>query len=175
VSEDFGELVGPLDTAMVVITTAAADERAGCLVGFHSQCSIDPPRYAVWLSKANHTYRVVLHAGHLAVHLLTADDVDVAEHFGTQSGDDTDKFADIEWDAGPDGVPLLRRLPHRLVLRRHTLLDDGSDHVCLVGVPVAVHGAEPFTPLRLSDVSHLDAGHGVEERPVPPTERSGDD
>jgi flavin reductase (DIM6/NTAB) family NADH-FMN oxidoreductase RutF len=173
-SEDFGELVGPLDPAMIVVTTAARDERAGCLVGFHAQCSIDPPRYVVWLSKANHTYRVVLHAGHFAVHLLTEDDADVAEHFGTQSGDDVDKFAGIDWDAGPDGVPLLRRLPHRLVLRKHTVLDDGSDHLCLVGVPVAVQGAGSFPPLRLSSVVHLDAGHRAEERPVPATERRAD-
>ena len=31
---------------MVVVTTAQGDERAGCLVGFHAQSSIEPPRYA---------------------------------------------------------------------------------------------------------------------------------
>ena len=27
---------------------------------------------------------------------------------------------------------------------------------------------EPFVPLRLSDVEHLEAGHAAEERPAPP-------
>ena len=48
------------------------DYRAGCLVGFHSQSSIDPRQYAVWLSKANHTYPVALRSELFAVHFLTA-------------------------------------------------------------------------------------------------------
>ena len=80
---------------MVVVTTAVAGERAGCLVGFHAQSAIDPQRYCVWLSKANHTYRVALRSTHLAVHFLTEDDLEVAEHFGTLTGDDVDKFEGI--------------------------------------------------------------------------------
>ena len=67
----FGE---HLDPALVVITAADGAERAGCLVGFHSQCSIGPDRYAVWLSKANHTYRVGMLAEVFAVHFLGAED-----------------------------------------------------------------------------------------------------
>ena len=40
------------------------------MVGFHSQCSVDPGRFAVWLSKANHTYGVALRAEVFAVHFL---------------------------------------------------------------------------------------------------------
>ena len=43
-------IVAGLDAAMVVVTVAVGDERDGCLVGFHSQSSIDPRRYVVWLS-----------------------------------------------------------------------------------------------------------------------------
>ena len=53
---DFDALVAVLDAAVVVVTAADGDDRDGCLVGFHSQCSIDPPRYAVWLSRANRTF-----------------------------------------------------------------------------------------------------------------------
>ena len=96
-----------LDAPMVVVTTAVAGERAGCLVGFHAQSAIDPQRYCLWLSKANHTYRVALRSTYLAVHFLTADDLDLAEHFGTRTGEDDDKFVDLATQDGPDGVPLL--------------------------------------------------------------------
>ena len=113
-----------------------AGERAGCLVGFHAQSAIDPRRYCVWLSKANHTYRVALRSTHLAVHFLTQDDVEVAEHFGTLTGDDVDKFAGLDVRTGPDGVPLLERCPNRLTLRRTVLMDEGGDHLCVAcGVP----------------------------------------
>ena len=46
------------DPALIVVTTTAENESAGCLVGFHGQSSIAPHDYCVWLSKANRTYRV---------------------------------------------------------------------------------------------------------------------
>ena len=172
-SDDFDRVTTALDSAMVVVTTAAGDERAGCLVGFHTQVSIVPRRYAVWLSKANHTFRVALLARQLAVHALTNDDGDLAELFGTQSGDDVDKFAACEWRPLDDGLPRLTACRAGMVLRRTGLFDDGGDHVCFVGAPVDAWGDGPFEPLRLSDVGDLDAGHDVDERPVPPTERAG--
>ncbi len=170
--ERFDRLLAGLDTPVTIVTTVAGGERAGCLVGFQSQCSIEPRKYALWLSKANHTYRVALRADMLAVHLLGPGDHDLAEIFGGGTGDDVDKFADIEVAAGPDGVPLLSRCPDRLVVRRTALLDEGSDHVCLVTELVEVHGGDrPLSPLRVSDVDDITPGHQAEERPHPPTER----
>jgi flavin reductase (DIM6/NTAB) family NADH-FMN oxidoreductase RutF len=168
----FDSLMVSLDSPMAVVTAAAGHERAGCLIGFHAQCSIDPSQHAVWLSKANHTYRVALLATHLGVHLLTEDDRDIAVLFGTVTGDDTDKFAGLTVESGPDGVPLLATCPNRLVVRRVALLDVGGDHVCFVTEPIAAATAGRFRPLRLSAVSDLVAGHEVQERPHPPTERA---
>src|SRR4051812_29301909 len=98
---------------MVIVTAAADGDRSGCLVGFHTQCSIHPAQWAVWLSKVNHTHGVAAAAQWLAVHFPSADDRDVAELFGEETGDDVDKFAGCEWSAGPDGVPVLDRIPNR--------------------------------------------------------------
>jgi flavin reductase (DIM6/NTAB) family NADH-FMN oxidoreductase RutF len=164
----FDAVMGPIDPAMAVVTTAGGTERAGCLVGFHCQCSIEPSRYAVWLSKANHTLRVALLAEHVAVHLLDESDGDLAELFGTTSGDDVDKFARCEWTAGPAGVPLLARVGNRLVGAKHTVVDDGSDHVCFILAPVRGEAeASGYRPLRLSAVRHLEPGHEAEERQRP--------
>jgi flavin reductase (DIM6/NTAB) family NADH-FMN oxidoreductase RutF len=160
----FADLMASLDTPMSVVTAAAGDERGGCLVGFQAQSSIEPARFVVWLSKANHTYRVAMHAEHLAVHFLTEADHDVAELFGTLTGDEVDKFRRCDWRPGPSGVPLLERCPHRVVLARHVILDEGGDHVCLVGRAVEVAGAGRFAPLRLGAVGDLRPGHEAEER-----------
>jgi len=130
------ELMARLDVPLMVITTSSDDQRAGCVIGFHTQCSIEPMRYAVWLSKANFTYRVSLFATHFALHLLDSADEELAVLFGSTSGDTTDKFAQCEWTPGPCGVPLLARCPNRIVLERTSLWDDGSDHVCCIGTPV---------------------------------------
>jgi len=158
-----------LDNPMAIVTTAVAGERAGCLIGFHAQSAIDPERYAVWLSKANHTYRVALRSTHLAVHFLTQDDLDIAEHFGTLTGEDVDKFEGVAFRSGVDGVPLLEACPQRLVVRRVALLDEGGDHVCVTTQCIDAQTTGPFTPLRLSQVDHLVPGHEADERADPPT------
>jgi flavin reductase (DIM6/NTAB) family NADH-FMN oxidoreductase RutF len=171
--DPFDTIMASLDTPMVVVTTAMGDERAGCLVGFHAQSSIDPHRYSLWLSKANHTYRVMLRSGFLAVHYLHDGDDDLARLFGTTSGDDVDKFTRCATEEGPHGVPVLTACPDRLVVRRVALLDEGGDHVCVVTEPVEAFSGGRFTPMRLSAVDHLEPGHAAEERLVPPTERAG--
>ncbi len=154
----FDRLVGSDDTAMVVVTTAAGDERSGCLVGFHSQCSIEPTRYAVWISKANHTHDVALLADRVAVHWLSAPDHDLAEHFGSLTGDVADKFAGVPWTDGGDGLPLLDAVPNRVVGRVVDRHDDG-DHTCTVVEVDEATCAEPFEPLRFRSVRDLDPGH----------------
>lgn len=165
-------IVRSLDPALVVVTTAAGGERAGCLVGFHAQSSIDPLRYAVWLSKANHTYRVALRATHVGIHFLAARDGDLAELFGTRTGDDLDKFAELATQDGPGRVPVLTDLPNRLAARLTAIVDERGDHVCVVTEPVEISAGRAFEPLRLSQAAHLNPGHSSEERNSPPTERS---
>jgi flavin reductase (DIM6/NTAB) family NADH-FMN oxidoreductase RutF len=169
----FDTIMTTMSSPMVVVTTVMGDERAGCLVGFHAQASIEPAHYSVWLSKANHTYRVAIRASHLAIHFLTSHDRDLARVFGSESGDDLDKFDLCDTEPGPHGVPLLSRCANRLVARRVALLDAGGDHVCVLAEPIDVRASASFTPLRLADVRDLDAGHPAEDRDDPPTERAG--
>ena len=104
----FERIVGALDYPMFVVTTRAADgTRAGCLVGFASQLSIDPPRFLAGLSKRNHTFRTATQADRLAIHVLAAEHRDIAELFGERTGDDVDKFAHCAWTPDEHGMPIL--------------------------------------------------------------------
>ncbi len=165
-TDPFAEFVQHLDGALLLVTTATDDERAGCIVGFHSQSSIDPVRYAVWISKANHTYRVALFAKHLALHLVSAGDHGLVQLFGGTTGDDTEKFALVDWAPGPGGAPLLSQCPERVVIERTDVVDVGGDHVCFIGVPVRVEvgAAAAPTPMRLSDANDVEPGHPAGDR-----------
>lgn len=168
-SEVFDLMVTSANPAMAIVTTRADDgTRAGCLVGFHGQASMAPPHYSIWLSKANHTYRTALRSAHFAVHFLTADDMEVATHFGTLTGEDQDKFADIATDEGPEGAPLIRACPNRIVIARAAMLDAGGDHAMVTGPVVESACPEPFEPLREDRVIHLRPGHENDERAVTP-------
>jgi len=160
----FDALMMPTNQPMIVVTTAIDDERAGCLVGFHAQCSIEPRRYALWLSKANHTFHVANSASHFGIHFLGRANHDLAELFGGSTQDEIDKFARCEWSSGTAGVPLLTRCANRMVAKRVAQFDDGGDHVCVVVEPVevVVHRGNA-SRLRLSEVSDIGAGHQPDE------------
>ena len=155
-TEAFDGLMSSLDPPLVVVTTAVGDERGGCLVGFHAQAGIDPDRYCLWLSKANHTYRLALRATHLGVHFLAEDQLDLAERFGTLTGDDVDKFEGLSVTAAGSGCRCSTTCrtglapPHRPARRRlrprlhHRLADRGRDRGAIPAT--AALRSEPSRP-----------------------------
>jgi flavin reductase (DIM6/NTAB) family NADH-FMN oxidoreductase RutF len=156
--EAFGALSAALDYPMYVVTAAAGDERAGCLVGFATQCSMEPVRFAVFLSRRNRTSRVAQRSDVLAVHVLGADQRALAELFGTRTGDDVDKFARCRWTPGLEGVPLLADCPNRLVGRVVGQVD-GGDHLGFVLDVVEASAADAGPPLMFQQVRDLEPGH----------------
>ena len=158
-TEAFEKLVSLLDYPMYVVTTRSGDQSAGCLVGFASQVSIRPPRFMVGLSKRNHTYRVAEKAEQLAVHLVARRHCELARLFGSETGDNVDKFARCAWHSGPNGLPILDDAAGWFVgavLSRY----DVGDHVGFLLKPVAGSSPDKFDQLvTFSDVHDLEPGH----------------
>jgi flavin reductase (DIM6/NTAB) family NADH-FMN oxidoreductase RutF len=163
VRKAFDELIARADPAMVIVTTVAGGERSGCLVGFHSQCSIDPPRYAVWISRANHTFAVAAHARVFGVHFVPRERLDLAGLFGGETGDEVDKLGRCDWEEGPDGVPLLEGCPDRFVGELVEWVEADADHACVVLGPVDAAAGEIGERLHLADVADVVPGHAAGE------------
>lgn len=154
----FDEFLAGLDYPVFVVTAAAAEERDGCLVGFTTQTSIDPPRLLVCLSEANRTTAIAQDADILAVHLLEGREHPLAEHFGGETGDEVDKLAGVAWHTGPDGVPILDECPRHLigrVVERFTM----GDHIGHLLAPIHVEASSVGEPLSFQDVTDIEAGH----------------
>ena len=143
---------------MFIATTRAGGESAGCLVGFATQCSIDPPRFIVCLSNKNRTFRVARAAEVLVIHCVPADAEDLAELFGSRSGDSTDKFALCDWRAGPDGAPILARCQHWFagLIRQRVEL---GDHVGFVLDPIDGAAGGDMEAFSFHRARRLEAGH----------------
>lgn len=150
----FHDLVADLDYPMVVVTTAGS----GCLVGFTTQCSIDPPRFVVFVSKANHTHHHAMAADVLAVHVLDERDQRIAEVFGELTGDEVDKLSLVAWTAGPEGVPVIDDVAGWFAGR---VLDrvDGGDHTGFIVEPFAGAKRRDLVQLGYQDLQDLDPGH----------------
>lgn len=153
-------LAAGLDPPVVIVTAVTPDgRRAGCLVGFWTQCSIHPPRVLACVSKANHTFPVASAAPVLAVHWPGDDDRDLAELFGGETGDEVDKFERCRWRPGPGGVPVVPGVKGWVagpVVGRF----DVGDHVAFVIEVEAGADEEPGVgQLGFQAVKDLEPGH----------------
>ncbi|WP_286151414.1 MULTISPECIES: flavin reductase family protein [unclassified Mycobacterium] len=159
VPADFAGLMSQLDQPMYVVTVQGADGLSGCLVGFASQFSIDPPLFLVGLSEQNHTWRVSHGASHLAVHVIPRAKGELVRLFGEETGDCVDKFAECSWRTGPHGAPILQDASAWFVGEIATRIKLG-DHIGHVLVPVAVSQTSEISGYVSSrDATHLHPGH----------------
>ncbi len=94
----------------------------------------------------------------MAVHLLGGHQRALAELFGTETGDQSDKFSRCRWTEGPGGVPLLDGCPGRFVGRVLDRIDAG-DHLGYLLEVVDVEAGEPGELLTFQAVRDLEPGH----------------
>jgi flavin reductase (DIM6/NTAB) family NADH-FMN oxidoreductase RutF len=154
-ADAFHELLSHVDSPMVIVTAG----RSGCLVGFSTQVSIDPPRFLVCVSKANHTHHEAMHASVMAVHILDHEDGHLARVFGELTGDTVDKLSLVEWYEGPVGVALLDGAAGWFAGRVLERVDLG-DHTGFVLEPIDGERRRPITrQLGFQAVKDLDPGH----------------
>jgi riboflavin-specific deaminase-like protein len=156
--EAFHAVMADIDFPMVIVTAADGHDRSGCLVGFHAQSSIDPPRFTVWISKKNHTYAVARRADVLTVHLPSAEQRDLAALFGEETGDEVDKFAAGSWRTGPHGALVLEQVARWFVGRVAETLDTG-DHVAFLLEPIAGEVGSWSGQLGFQAVKDFEPGH----------------
>jgi flavin reductase (DIM6/NTAB) family NADH-FMN oxidoreductase RutF len=160
-ADPFTRTCESLNFPMTIVTAFDGHERSGCLLGFHTQCSIHPRRWLVCVSKTNHTFGVAERAEWLVVHLLRDDQHALAEFFGGVTADDIlphEKFDLWSWRPGPGGTPILAGcdwLAGRILERFET-----GDHVAHV-LEIAEVGQEhpPAPQLGSMDVRDIIAGH----------------
>jgi flavin reductase (DIM6/NTAB) family NADH-FMN oxidoreductase RutF len=156
-NEAYDKFLEAIDPPMVVVTAVAGPRRGGCLIGFNVPCSINPPLYAAWLSHRNHTYDVARAAEVLTVHTLTPAELSLAEHFGSLSGHDVDKFAGVRSHLNDQGGLVVDVEGGWFTGRIVDRLESG-DHTLFLLDPVAAGGRAETATLRLHDVRHLEPG-----------------
>ncbi|HEX4979027.1 MAG TPA: flavin reductase family protein [Acidimicrobiales bacterium] len=155
----FHEEMATLNGPMVVVTARHDALRAGCLVGFHTQVSIEPAHYLVCLSVKNHTYAAASLSSHLAVHFLRDDQTALAKRFGGSCSAEVDKFAGLDTREGVGGAVVLHDCAHWFVGEVLGNLALG-DHVAFGLRPVDSGGArDGATLLGYQRVKDIEAGH----------------
>jgi flavin reductase (DIM6/NTAB) family NADH-FMN oxidoreductase RutF len=151
-------LSGRFPSPVFVVTASAGGRRAGCVVGFATEVSIDPARFLVCISRENATFPVAMEAPRLAVHAVAEPQRRIAQLFGGETGDDVDKFSVCEWTAAEDGTPILTACPTWFIGRVVQRLDLG-DHVGCVLRPERWRDGGEVAQLSVRDLADVVPGH----------------
>nr|WP_165826246.1 flavin reductase family protein [Rhizobium wuzhouense] len=121
---------GAFLTGVTVVTTVS-DE--GAPIGFtansFTSVSLDPPLLLVCLAKTSRNYQTLMTARGFAVNILAEDQKDVSNTFARPV---EDRFAAVDWRAGPFGSPVFSDVAAWFDCSAHDRVDAG-DHVILIG------------------------------------------
>jgi len=158
------ELAQSLDVPLFVVTAVSGTQRSGCAVGFLTQCSLEPERFLVCLSRANRTYVLARSAKALGVHLLGRDQQELAQLFGEQTDDQVDKLALCPWHPGASGAPILERCAAWAEMRILEQIPLG-DHVGFLVEPTSSDRGGAEGVLHFSEAAPLAPGHPGDDPP----------
>lgn len=143
---DFVHAMSRCAASVSVVTTDGPDGRAGLTVSAMTSVSADgdAPTMLVCVNKDATAAGPIVRNGCFAINVLEAHQQGLADIFAGRTGVE-DRFADVDFDAGETGAPLLRGLAgFDCALQSSDIV--GSHHV-MIGLVRAVRVAEAGTPL----------------------------
>lgn len=129
VHELFVEAMASLASGVAVITAGAADGHpCGLAATSISSYSAHPPSLLVAVSHASRCHGALVHSERFGVHLLRADELELAHEF---AGKGDDKFAGVDWRWDGDVPELAGTLAYLRCRRADTF--ERYDHSILIG------------------------------------------
>jgi flavin reductase (DIM6/NTAB) family NADH-FMN oxidoreductase RutF len=153
---DLADLFRRLTAGVYVVGVADGGRRNAFTAAWLMQVSFDPLLLALSVNPGHASFPLLVGGGGFAVSVLSRDQLDLARHFGTRSGRETDKLAGISWRAGRTGAPILAGAIAYLECRLTGRLPAG-DHEIVVARPVAGEILLPdAVPLTYADTGDLD-------------------
>ena len=150
-----------LTYGVCVVGAAYAGKQDAFTAAWVMQVSFDPLLLALSINPSNASYALVIAANAFAVSVLARDQLQIARHFGTASGRDTDKMRAYEWRPARTGSPILADalayLDCELTARHRT-----GDHELLIGhvVDGALSSASAV-PMSYADTGDLDGSSAL--------------
>ena len=150
------ELCRRLTNGLYVVGVAHGERRDGFTAAWVTQVSFDPLLVALSINPSHASFPILVAAGAFAVSILSHGQLELARHFGTQSGRAVDKLAGQRWQAAHRGAPvLLDALAYLecLLVGRHP----AGDHELVLGQVVGGRLLVPEArPMTYAETGNLD-------------------
>lgn len=125
----FRQCLGQFATGVTVITTRSGGQNVGVTANSFSSLSLDPPLVLWSIGRKSRSFEAFRSAGHFAINILAAGQVDISQRFSSTA---EDKFDGVGWEPGITGVPILDGVIGYFECRSE-MVHDAGDHILLVG------------------------------------------
>jgi flavin reductase ActVB len=163
----FRQTMGRYASGVTIVT--AMDEAGtpwGLTANAVSSVSLHPPLVLVCIDKKANTYEAVTKARFFAMNFLNRRQDELALLFATRGAD---KFANISYQLGTTGAPLLPGVSIAVIECRMFAQYDGGDHTIVVGEVVTASTSEG-QPLLFYDRTFGTFAANLPRPSTPPTE-----
>ena len=148
---------------VVVITTRLEGKMNGMTACWVTRSADQPFLIIASIWKKNYSHDLIKKSGVFAVHVLRSNQVDIARHFGKQSGREIDKISQIPYKIGKTGSPILTNCLAYMDCRLVNSMESG-DHTIFMGevqdANFSIHG----DPLLFQRKDYLGAQATVGEK-----------
>lgn len=129
-ARQFRTAMGQFCTGVTIITTLGPDDQpAGFACQSFAALSLDPPLVIFCAMKTSRTWPLIEERGAFCVNMLASRQQEVSAKFGAPG---EDKFAGVEWDPSPLGLPVIRYCLTWVECAVENVID-GGDHLIVVG------------------------------------------
>lgn len=140
----FRDALGHFVTGVTVVTAMSESGRpVGLTVNSFNSVSLSPPLVLWSLARHAGSVPVFTQVSHYAIHVLSADQLELAQRFATR---DIDRFAGHPWTPGLGNAPLLSGAAAVFECSNHSQYHEG-DHIILVGGVQRIHARDHAAPL----------------------------
>ncbi|GAB3834443.1 flavin reductase family protein [Dactylosporangium cerinum] len=131
-SAEFRQVCGHFPTGVTAVTATAPDGAVAALtVNSFTSVSLSPAKVLFCVATSSSSFKVLIAADRIAIHILGQDQEDIARRFATSGLSGAEKLSGVAWTPGPDGVPMLPGTPAILAGVRDDVITSG-DHVIML-------------------------------------------
>jgi flavin reductase (DIM6/NTAB) family NADH-FMN oxidoreductase RutF len=155
--QEFRAALGLFATGVTIVTARTADGvPVGLTANSFNSVSLNPPLVLWSLRSAALSMPAFARGSHYAIHILAAEQLELARRFATPG---IDRFAGLAFELGSGGVPLIPGCAALFECANRSQYEEG-DHVIFVGEversrhragaqPLIFHGGRYYTELPL--------------------------
>ena len=140
-------------TGVTVVTAMDGQTPRGLAVNAFASISLDPPTVMVCVQRTSSTHDCLYRASHLAINILSTDQLDVVNRFAAKSAD---KFSGLDWQPGPFGSPFIDRSSAQVEVELRERLQTSTHTVFICRVVEA--SVTDRTPMVYSASQFYDGG-----------------